>query len=76
MPAFFARLPELRAWGFNVLVCCAGLAIVRSEIDVVYQPVLLVDERRIVGAEALARWNRRGRPCRRTSSSKRPRRRG
>ncbi|HEY0890043.1 MAG TPA: EAL domain-containing protein [Nocardioides sp.] len=37
-------------------------AIERSEIEVVYQPVLLVDERRIVGAEALARWNRRGRP--------------
>lgn len=37
-------------------------AISRSEIDVVYQPVVGVDDRRVIGAEALARWKRRGTP--------------
>ncbi|WP_435771438.1 EAL domain-containing protein [Nocardioides sp. SYSU DS0651] len=35
-------------------------AIADHEIDVVYQPVVATDTRRIIGVEALARWNRGG----------------
>lgn len=53
-----------RRLGRLVLADDLRSAVARGGIDVVYQPIVAVDDQRIVGFEALARWQRDGQPVR------------
>lgn len=53
-----------RRLGRLVLADDLRAAVAAGEIDVAYQPIVTVDDERIVGFEALARWQRDGHPVR------------
>lgn len=53
-----------RRLGRLVLADDLRTAVTAGEIDVVYQPIVAVEDERVVGFEALARWQRDGQPVR------------